>query len=507
MRFYIVQTGDTLSSIALRYNTTVAELIRLNNIVDPDLIYPGQVIALPTTSPCPPLHRGDCDANTAGAVSELQALLNTKFNAGLVVDGLFEALTEKAVKSFQTSRVINPTGIVNLATWTALGINCMPAPTATPTPTPTSTVLPTSTIIPPTTCIPTLCPTGTPLPTNTPLPTIIPTITPTPTPTGTPVPTVVPPLPTLESTWFYVSSPNAWSSLQAHYQLINILIPFWYGITSDGEIIDNTEEQVLNFAKSKAIPVYGLIHNIQGGRFNPELIRDILKDPGLRTRLVSNILELITRRGLAGVNIDFEFIPPDQRNNLTLFMSELYQTLHGAGYGVTIDVPAKVRDEPLNSYSGAFDYANLAKYADEVILLTQDEHYLAYPVPGPIASIPYDRSVLNYAVTQIPPSKIKLTIPVYGYDWPLDSTGTTVSGADAILLAQTTGAPILFDPVNLVPHFNYTTNNVPHQVWFENDVSFAIKVDLAREYKLGGFAVWRLGLEESGVWDVLDTYM
>ena len=43
-RTYTVQAGDTLSSIAARFGTTVANLVALNNISDPNLIYVGQVL-------------------------------------------------------------------------------------------------------------------------------------------------------------------------------------------------------------------------------------------------------------------------------------------------------------------------------------------------------------------------------------------------------------------------------------------------------------------------------
>lgn len=42
----IVRPGDTLSSIALRYHTTVARLAALNRLRNPDLIYPGQSLVL-----------------------------------------------------------------------------------------------------------------------------------------------------------------------------------------------------------------------------------------------------------------------------------------------------------------------------------------------------------------------------------------------------------------------------------------------------------------------------
>lgn len=47
---YVVKRGDTLSQIAMRYNTTVASLVNLNNISNPNLIYPGQVIYINRTS-------------------------------------------------------------------------------------------------------------------------------------------------------------------------------------------------------------------------------------------------------------------------------------------------------------------------------------------------------------------------------------------------------------------------------------------------------------------------
>ncbi|MBR2712786.1 MAG: LysM peptidoglycan-binding domain-containing protein [Bacilli bacterium] len=47
---YIVKAGDTLSGIAEMYNTTYQELARYNNISDPDLIYPGEEIRIPTNN-------------------------------------------------------------------------------------------------------------------------------------------------------------------------------------------------------------------------------------------------------------------------------------------------------------------------------------------------------------------------------------------------------------------------------------------------------------------------
>ena len=47
---YIVQSGDTLSGIAVRFGTTVQELTQLNDITNPNLIYVGEVLKIPVSN-------------------------------------------------------------------------------------------------------------------------------------------------------------------------------------------------------------------------------------------------------------------------------------------------------------------------------------------------------------------------------------------------------------------------------------------------------------------------
>lgn len=49
-RVHVVQPGDTLSELAMRFGTTVARLQRLNHIPNPDLIRVGQVLQIPGTT-------------------------------------------------------------------------------------------------------------------------------------------------------------------------------------------------------------------------------------------------------------------------------------------------------------------------------------------------------------------------------------------------------------------------------------------------------------------------
>jgi LysM repeat protein len=59
MQRYVVQYGDTLSTIAVRFRVSLRELARLNGIVNPNLVYIGQVLRIPvsgspTLTPHPP---------------------------------------------------------------------------------------------------------------------------------------------------------------------------------------------------------------------------------------------------------------------------------------------------------------------------------------------------------------------------------------------------------------------------------------------------------------------
>ena len=46
-RTYMIQSGDTLWGIAQNFNVSISDLIAVNNISNPDQIYPGQVIMIP----------------------------------------------------------------------------------------------------------------------------------------------------------------------------------------------------------------------------------------------------------------------------------------------------------------------------------------------------------------------------------------------------------------------------------------------------------------------------
>lgn len=103
---YTVVPGDTLYAIAARYRTTVAELAARNGILNPNLIYPGQVLAVPAASEPVSTYTvrpGDTLSSIAGrfntSVGEL-ASINNISNPNLIYPGQVLRLTDRAENTF-----------------------------------------------------------------------------------------------------------------------------------------------------------------------------------------------------------------------------------------------------------------------------------------------------------------------------------------------------------------------------------------------------------------------
>jgi len=298
-----------------------------------------------------------------------------------------------------------------------------------------------------------------------------------------------------ENNWYYVTDPGALTSLQVHGKDINFLVPYWIGVTETGSLSDQSDPATLATLRQLGVPVLALLYNFAGA------IHKVLTTANLRKLLIANILNMLINRGFVGVNIDFEFVPPEDRPFLTAFMAELYQALKPYGYLVTISVPPELRDDPKHPFSGAFSYPDLARYSDQVHILAYDEHVA---IPGPVASIGFVRQVLDYALSVIPREKIRLGMAVYGREWAdRNRQPKELSFEEAMTTAYNHGVSVNYDATAQEPNFTYQENGVEHIVWFEDVRSFAAKINVAMQKGIPGIVVWRLGLEDPRIWAFL----
>ena len=302
------------------------------------------------------------------------------------------------------------------------------------------------------------------------------------------------------ATYYYSGDTSSYNSMAANTSLINEIATDTYTTDSTGNITGLVPTNQITYANSNGIKALAMITN----NFDGSIAKAILESSVNRQALINNIVSALKANSYKGVNIDLEGIYYYDRSYFTTFMGELYNTLKPQGFTVTIDLPAKTYDSTTDGWSGAYDYAGLAPYADSVVLMAYDEHYPG-GTPGPVASIGWVQNVIKYAVTVIPGSKILLGTAAYGYDW--SSNGTKAYSINGIYnLSLTYGAQILWDSVSQCPYFTYTdASGISHTVWFENSTSLGYKLDLVNSYNIAGIGIWRLGLENTDYWNIIKT--
>ena len=158
-----------------------------------------------------------------------------------------------------------------------------------------------------------------------------------------------------------------------------------FSLTEEGYAFVALRDQEI-VVKSKELNVTPLlmIRNFENGVFSPEKIDNILGNPTYRRNLITSLVGLVRSRGYKGVSIDFEFMPPERRNEFTIFLRDLKAAL---GESILhVNVHAKTEDNPAALLSGAFDYREIGRIADIVAVMTHD---YGYPAGPPILLLPF----------------------------------------------------------------------------------------------------------------------
>jgi len=300
---------------------------------------------------------------------------------------------------------------------------------------------------------------------------------------------------------FYVPwDPQSFYSLERNISKINLVIPEWFFIDPVTDTVYTViDKKALTLMKAAGAEIMPILSNNYKGYFMGESVHRILTNPFKKQRLIKDLIRLLKQNDFAGVNVDFEELVETGDQALVAFQKELYEKLHANNFLVTQDVV------PFND---DYNFKALAKYNDYLVLMAYDESH-PESKPGPIGSQRWIQAALDKMTKVVPADKIILGMAGYGYDWKLKSKLVEeLTYQEALVNARESDAVVDFDNDTYNLHYSYYDGSDSiHEVHFTDAATNFNTLRFATEYQLAGTALWRLGSEDSRLWEFYNKPM
>jgi spore germination protein len=279
---------------------------------------------------------------------------------------------------------------------------------------------------------------------------------------------------------------------------LTYLAPFSFQAQRDGSLKAPQLDNFPEIARSNQVVLVMVITNQENDQFSDELGRILLTDMAIQNRFLENIVTTARRNNFRDIHFDFEYLRPADREAYNTFLRKAKARFQREGWLLSTALAPKTSATQKGRWYEAHDYRAHGEIVDFVVIMTYEWGYSGGPAMA-VSPIGPVRNVIQYAITEMPSTKIMMGQNLYGYDWTLPfvqgSTARAVSPQRAIEIAAQYDVPIQYDTRAQAPHFNYTDSaGKRHEVWFEDARSIQAKFDLVKELNLRGMSYWKLGL-------------
>jgi len=263
---------------------------------------------------------------------------------------------------------------------------------------------------------------------------------------------------------------------------------------------------VIDYAHQRGVKVILTVTNF-GTLGNTAILADTVK----QWNLINTLINQLKARNGDGVNFDFESVPETMKANMVSFCRRAVR-------GIKAEIPAAEISlaTPAVNWSGRADLKSLSEICDYIIMMGYNYYWSGSTIAGPVAPLTgetYDVTQSideEYLAVGVPPGKLLLGVPWYGYDWPVESSarkaaatekGTSRTYNSAEQLADTYGKT--FDAIVKVPWLSYFSSAKWRQLWYDDSLSLALKYELAKNRGLAGIGIWALSYEagRDEIWD------
>lgn len=306
----------------------------------------------------------------------------------------------------------------------------------------------------------------------------------------------------------------AWWDQAAGYQVVknntsifSEVTPTWFRLDVNGNIIPEVDYygksmvdlNMISFMKSNGILISPSITNTVNYQWDSNIISSIINNAMLRSQHINSIVSIVQQYNLDGITLDYESLYASDRNAYSNFVRELSYALKSINKKLNLDVHPKTAEPGTWDGPQSQDWSVLGQYADQIRIMVYDYHW-STSVAGPLSPIGWATQVLDFAVTQIPKSKIIQGMPLYGYDWGNAVAAEALTWQTAVSRASAHGATINWDSLAQTNWYQYTISGVTHTVYFENERSVIPKLQITNQHDISGVGLWRLGGEDPDVY-------
>lgn len=293
--------------------------------------------------------------------------------------------------------------------------------------------------------------------------------------------------------------------------LLTFFSPFGYLVNEDGSLVSIDDEPLIGEAISHGVIPMMAIVNFTVNVAGENIANKVLNNPDTVNILLNNIIDEMKEKGYLGLNVDFEYVLPEDREAYNNFLRTAAERLHNEGFFISTSLAPKLSADQEGLLYEAHDYPVHGEIADFVVLMTYEWGWRGGQ-PRAISPINEIRRVLDYAVTVIPRDKILMGFQIYARDWKIPfaegDEAETISVEEAMERAYAHNAEIQYDNLAQSPFFSYTdADGNSHIVWFEDARSAEAKFDTVKDYNLRGLSYWGLGYPFTQNWVLLqDTF-
>ena len=299
--------------------------------------------------------------------------------------------------------------------------------------------------------------------------------------------------------WHQVTSTDAnayFADATANMTGVNVISPTWFYLTdTSGNIASIASADYVSQAHEKGLQVWGLIDN-----FTQEVsTTETLSSTAARQNIISQLIQAAQDVGMDGINVDFESLSEDVGTHFLEFLRELSIECHKNNLVLSVDNPVP------EDFTSHYDRAEQGRVVDYVIIMGYDEHYVGSEA-GSVASLPWVEQGIQDTLDEVPAERVINAIPFYTRLWRTTG-GNVTSEAIGMDQAQQTIADnnveTYWDKNTSQNYGKYDIDNSTYQIWLEDAQSVAEKVKLVSKYDLAGVSAWKLGFENSGIWQVI----